>query len=518
VRFPWSPTLRNSGKGAGVLMEKLLNYGEAKTKLLSALHDQIKLNQNDIEQRLARLLVETTKNKGENSFVTLVFQRDDVELYPGDIRDMVDYFLSRVKNDDSGSKDNSAVCSICRRKESVGAKVSDVFKFATFDKPGFAYKLNPALFWVNLPLCGSCFANLAAGRSILNKDFRFSFYGCNAWVIPKLLAPSDAAISYFRGRFKKIQDFKKSFKSASAYQTLELDTMEWFEDEKNWMQLDFLYFRESNSEMKIDLYVEDVLPSHLKNVVDLKSNIEGKFSCYSCSFQSRDKPYQPLVTLGSLYYLLSGHRQKEFLEYTRSILSGNQISRTPLVRAVLDRVAKSINEGSRIREQVINAFILLEYLAQLGVIKEMQEVTGVQNVKELEPGVEVFFSQHDRFFTAQEDKAVFLLGVLAQRLLSIQQQQRGAQPFAKKFKGLNMTERDFQQLLPEIRNKFQQYRCLWPSINNLLSLTSKYLLAAGRDWKRSSDELNFCFALGLGMAFEPPFYIKKEEQEDVVNE
>jgi CRISPR-associated protein Csh1 len=119
---------------------------------------------------------------------------------------------------------------------------------------------------------------------------------------------------------------------------------------------------------------------------------------------------------------------------------------------------------------------------------------------ELKNKAEDFFQKFSEAFYSSAHKAIFLLGVLAQKLLDIQYRDRGATPFRKNVKSLMMREYDFKALLPKIQNKLEEYKKNY--YRSLESLISAYFLEAGKDWKMPTDELNFYFVLGMNLKEE----------------
>ncbi|MEW6172350.1 MAG: TIGR02556 family CRISPR-associated protein [Bacillota bacterium] len=512
VKVPWSPTLRSSGKGASPLVQKLINYcAELNEDLFPALHRELVQHREEVEDQVARMLAVVGQKKAENAFITILLQEEGQEYYPGDIEAMRKLFLQRVRRQDHHEPGTlpQGTCSVCGDRNELGRKVSDVFRFATFDKPGFAYAMDSELSWVNLPVCDGCFGALAAGRVTLDELFRFSFFGYSAWIIPKTVSDSSKALRYFTAQLKKkVADFSVTMREkeqAKSYLNLEMDTLELFRNEQNWIQFDFLYFRENNSEVKIELYVEDVLPTYLSDLLNTKKSVEKRLQRYGFAVQSRE--YVPGVSFERLYRAFGRGRKKHFLDYVRSILGGSSISKMPFLQSVLDQVSSSLREGYPIREKVLDALAMLEFMGELGILREIKG--GIGSMGEGEGKVEAFFTAHEKFFSSEEEKAVFLLGILTERLMYHQRKERKSQPFAKKLRGLKMQERDFQQLLPEICLKYQQYRRQPPG--ELTSAASKHLVAAGKGWKTRAEDLNFVFALGLSLSFDEAFFNPKEE-------
>ena len=96
-------------------------------------------------------------------------------------------------------------------------------------------------------------------------------------------------------------------------------------------------------------------------------------------------------------------------------------------------------------------------------------------------------------------KGLFLMGALTERLLRVQKNERGSKPFLKKLKGLKMSENDLKGLLPEVRIKLEEYGRYGAGEDRLFKLASQYLSRAPSSWNISAEEMNFFFALGMGM-------------------
>jgi CRISPR-associated protein Csh1 len=148
--------------------------------------------------------------------------------------------------------------------------------------------------------------------------------------------------------------------------------------------------------------------------------------------------------------------------------------------------------------------------------KQFFEEFKIQTKKELESKVELFFNNFKDFFQTDAHRSIFLIGVLSQYLLNIQQRDRGATPFRSKLKGLKMNAYDISVLLPEAIEKLEEYGKNY--YQPLEELISKYLISAGHytKWRLPIDEMNFIF--GLGMNLSKYFKIKLEEIEEEQND
>jgi CRISPR-associated protein Csh1 len=56
------------------------------------------------------------------------------------------------------------------RGKGIGMKAGDIFKFASFDKPGFAHEMDDKKYYVNMPLCEDCFSKISLGKRVLDAD------------------------------------------------------------------------------------------------------------------------------------------------------------------------------------------------------------------------------------------------------------------------------------------------------------------------------------------------------------
>lgn len=122
-----------------------------------------------------------------------------------------------------------------------------------------------------------------------------------------------------------------------------------------------------------------------------------------------------------------------------------------------------------------------------------------------------FFERYPEFFNKPWKKAVFLTGVLTGKVLAVQNKKRQATPFFKKLKGLKMNVRDVQGLLPEIRNKLEQYKYYGRNTDLIMKAAGEYYLSSD-ERNIAIDELNFVFTLGLAYSNKEPFEAKTEEK------
>lgn len=138
---------------------------------------------------------------------------------------------------------------------------------------------------------------------------------------------------------------------------------------------------------------------------------------------------------------------------------------------------------------------------------EVFEGAASKEGDEIDKKIGSFFSRFGDFFDSDAKRAIFLEGVLTQKLLNIQYQERNATPFRIKLKGLSLDEKQVKKLLPEIQNKLEEYGKNY--YRTLESRISKHFISAGNGWKMSNDEISFYFVLGMNLSYL--FKTKKED-------
>jgi CRISPR-associated protein Csh1 len=175
----------------------------------------------------------------------------------------VSYFRDKVKRqvfDDAFS----SPCALCQTSSAACVNLDTVFKFATFDKPGYlpgmgsggkdrsAAKVFPA--------CIDCYSALLVGREELDVQFcdRRTISGINIYVVPELITGTermDAATRVATGFITEGVAGKESVFSSLARR-----------DEL--LVFHFVFWESNQAQERIHLMVEDVPPSYLRFLED----------------------------------------------------------------------------------------------------------------------------------------------------------------------------------------------------------------------------------------------------------
>lgn len=450
------------------------------------------------------------------------------------------YFTKSFSGDNQYSKSENKICVVCNKEQPEVYGFVNTFKFYTVDKLGFVsggFQQKNA--WKNYPVCLNCALKLEAGKKYLGSKLNFAFYGFKYLLIPKFLDSINRSTQ--EDIFKLIEEQKDPKFRKKEINRLTQDETEIFEligKQKNCLNLNFLFYDApkgyNGSVFNILLYIEDILPSRLKTLFDEKTgnkekNIRGvdKINifreCMVPIFENRKRigetplefnfgilrtffPYKkdPITKKWVGYY-------KYFLDIVNKIFTDKPLDYNFLIHFIMKKIRDDFVNGYPTKISTLKGFMLLNYLKRLKLIKisgggimDKEKIDIFERGEEIDKKVSSFFNEFKGFFDNPAKKAVFLEGVLTQKLLNIQwlpevsNAKPGKEPFRPRLKGLKLDEKQIKKLLPEIQNKLEEYGKNY--YRNLESIISEYFASAGNGWKLTNDEISFYFVLGMNLA------------------
>jgi len=433
------------------------------------------------------------------------------------------------------SKSEDKICCVCNERKGEVYGFVDTYKFYTVDKPGFVsggFHQKDA--WKNYPVCLTCALKLEEGRKHLKKNLNFNFYGINYHLIPRFVVKEDYVNE------KNILDLIEEWKDPK-FRKKEIDRLtqdegeilELISEQQNFLNVNFMFYEApkgyDGSVFNILLYIEDILPSRLKTLFDVKSEIDTVdiFKEYQIPiFENKKKVGErPLVfNFGILKTFFPykkdpqtkkfiGH-YKYFLELTNKIFTGKSVDYDFLLNFIMQKIRSDFVNNFPTKTSTLEGFMLINYLSKLKQLRYDKEESKMEgnNLKlgkgdEVNQKISSFFREFSEFFDSEAKKAIFLEGVLAQFLLNIQYTERGATPFRSKLKGLKLDEQQVKKLMPEIQNKLEEYGKNY--YRSLEKVISEFFVSAGNGWKMSNDEVSFYFVLGMNLSDR--FKSKKED-------
>jgi CRISPR-associated protein Csh1 len=420
------------------------------------------------------------------------------------------------------SKSENKLCSVCNRNNAEVYGFVGTFNFYTVDKPGFissGFRQEDA--WKNYPVCLNCTLTLEEGKKYLGDNLNFNFYGFKYLLIPKFIKgiKKDIQEDIFT-KIKLQKDPKFGKKEIKHLTSDENDVLEIMSKQQNYLNNNFLFYSApkgfNGAVFNILMYIEDILPSRLKQLFEAKNVVDQEEIFQNCEidlYQEGKKIGKGLLEfnfgiLRTFFPRITNNRtfNKYFLDITSKIFTNKQVGHDFLLNFIVKKIRDDFMQNYPTKIDTLKAFMLLNYLNKLGILNLKEEVKmeteklflhGTEE-NEIIERVELFFNKYSNFFNVNVKKAIFLEGVLTQFLLNIQYQERKATPFRIKLKGLKLDEKQIKKLLPEIQNKLEEYGKNY--YKELESIISNYFVLSGNDWNISNDEISFYFVLGMNLS------------------
>jgi len=433
------------------------------------------------------------------------------------------------------SKSENKLCSVCKKKNEEVYGFVSTFNFYTVDKPGFVSGgFQQKKSWKNYPVCLNCALTLKEGKKYLKDNLNFNFYGFRYLLIPKFIKSIKKEVR--NNIFKTIElqkeprFGKKEIKRLTSDENEILDLMS---EQENFLNNNFLFYSApkgfDGAVFNILVYIEDILPSRLKQLFKIKEKIDQEEIFKKCmvpAFNNKrervgEKPLEfDFGVLRTFFPKISNNRtfDKYFLDVVNKIFTNKPVNYDFLLNFIMRKIRDSFINGYPTIIDTLKAFMLLNYL-KLNILKyKKEETTKMENIifpkeigGEIKIKTESFFNNFSDFFDSNIKKAIFLEGALTQYLLNIQYQERKANPFRVKLKGLKLDEKQIRKLLPEIQNKLEEYGKNY--YRDLETIISNYFVSSGNNWSLTNDEISFYFTLGMNLS-----NLFKKEKENGGNE
>lgn len=195
-------------------------------------------------------------------------QQGERFLYPGEIPAFISYFKSKLHKKMGGGK--SIPCVYCGNTDSFSTSLSDVFKFATFDKPNFlpgipnSSKQKKMVKTKSFAICRRCNSIFAKGIGFIREHSSRKNIINNVAVdvIPELVF---GKTTYFDD-VNELRDFMKEPLRNGEDEDVVFSFCANQGDSLVWH---FVFWAKNQSQERIFLIVEDVAPTRLRKLEEL---------------------------------------------------------------------------------------------------------------------------------------------------------------------------------------------------------------------------------------------------------
>ena len=495
----YTPTCLISGKGIEVTFHnRIINWASGN------------VNRKGIVGMLAKSIIE---NK-DNIFNDLIKKDKELNLtgciltikvnssYLGDLKEFREYFINNYYENKSKISINKGTCSICGTQGFVMGNIKP-WNFYSLDKPGYiASGFKSKYGWRNFPVCKKCGLYLEEGKKHVEDNLSFRFARIPYFLIPKSLLNKEELleecldfIEYDRVKQVKMKDLKKLADD-------EDEILDFASELNDQISFDFLFYEKVQQKFSIILYLQDILPSSIKELIKNKEEIE-KYWIFHNAYKEKNELKNVEFNFANLKYIIGD--TTIFLNIVEKVFKRRPIDYYYLLSLILNTLrAISVNpDFSYTKPTTLKSWQTLMYINRLGLfVNKNAGGDGKMSLNvinnEIRGKIEKFFDTFKETFDTDAKKAVFLTGVLVQFLLNIQKQDRGSDPFRKRIKGLKMSKQDIIKIFPEAQNKLEEYNKNY--YKQLEEIIAEYFIKAGNEWNLKDDELNFYFLLGMDLS------------------
>jgi len=311
---------------------------------------------------------------------------------------------------------------------------------------------------------------LEQGKKYLRDNLSSRFSGFNYFVIPKAAIRDMEDEKEF---IKTLEEFEKNKNFSTKEDTKQnllssdRDFLEIMKDSKNYLNYNMLIYKEeqSGSVFRILLYIEDIVPSKVKNILRIKDkvdeielfkNLPGKDNTtYNLKFGfDKIRTFFPNNKM-------EGNFDKSFLEILNNVFTYKKISYKFLLGRMISKIRTAFIKEEYIETLVLQALMSIMFIEKLNLFSDRGR--GVQRimVEKTEKNKKYLdFFENDNYkdaFDSDYKKAVFLTGVLTEKLLNIQYEERKSKPFYSRLNGLKLDRNLVRRIFSEAVNKLNEY-------------------------------------------------------------
>lgn len=371
---------------------------------------------------------------------------------------------------------------------------SDAFRRNGFDANN-AYTM--------FPVSEEVIPYLESSRSILVNKLAANFYGNLRYaIVPHFIFHPDLSTAkYIAKKFlykAALNVDSKDDRGANGFvndtETILNEIISDGDLKRNDIYYAILFFEQQQAQFKINLELNDVLPSRISRILKAKRTAEEHYKLYTSYLTKKGEAKQQRITLYRLReYFLTGDKnvQPAFFKLIQSIFTGLDYDDSKLIGLIVNAWKKSFKQDFYEKENSFNFFVKntlgnLYFLNLLGIFKP-QYIMSEQILTNEKQDAFAFIEAHPAYFQKEYLKGAFIFGCLSARLLYNQP----GNAFMKELNGLNIDRDIVSKKFPKLIAKLRQYEKEFPSLE---SAAMRYF---ANEERVSKDDISFAFTMGL---------------------
>ncbi|UXM84652.1 TIGR02556 family CRISPR-associated protein [Methanococcus aeolicus] len=499
-------------------VSETINHKNCKeSNLLKKLEKSLKDNED-------KILSDIIDKKGKDgTILTITFKDGENEYFVGDIEEFRNYFIYKATMDYYYIKTgkitsrSSGVCSICNKENEVYGLFRK-FGFYSVDKIGNVSGFNPNEAWKTFPICLKCALAVEEGKKYLDENLRDRFYGTEFYMIPKVLFEGD--LERVLERYKELSS--KENKINGKYSKEEKRLFSVLKNNDIYCYTTLMFFNEGN-DFKVLQMIEDVLPSRFsilykamekteniplfKNYkvnVNLKKLNKNQRDYFVSIFKNSEDLEELKFLLGYIKEFVDNDNEI-FLKLINSIFSNEKIDYHYIINQFISKIRREFKNSESISLSTYKSFMIIYFLINTNLLNIDLKPRGdiiLEKSSYDYSEIDKFFEDYEEFFNSEDKKAVFLTGVLVNKLLNLQHNKRQSKPFLAKLHGLKLDKSKVENIFKEATQKLMEYGQEYDI--NYYSLLKEEIarrfIESGGNWNISNNEISYIFSLGISMS------------------
>ena len=447
----------------------------------------------------------------EGYILTLILDNKWIGQY-GEVKDKIlsENNKSFYEKYETTSKENDKNCYCCKKKKKEVYGFVNTYNFYTVDKIGFVSGgFDQKKAWKNYPICSECANILEKGKKYIEDKFTDRFSGLSYMVIPKTIFNIEDN-DYFEILLEQFENKNKISLSEEKGDELlhnEKISLEAISQIENNMMFNIMFFEKDKNSFKILLNLEEILPSRLKTIFEKKKEIEKREIYLNLKAKNNYINLKFNFSIFEEFFRKDKSNNKTFLDAINSVFTDKAISYDFIIKNFCGPIIKP-SEYKNSYFLARESLLILEVLNELNLLKNKTK-GEVREMIERNEKNEIFLNfleSHEETFDSDLKRAIFLEGVLTQKLLN-QPEQRNSGAFYSRLNSLKMSEKIVKRVFVEVINKLTEYKKKHYYFE-LEKIIATYL-TSGNFKELSNDEMSYYFVLGMNLVDK--FKTKVEE-------
>ncbi|WP_273319735.1 TIGR02556 family CRISPR-associated protein [Vallitalea guaymasensis] len=417
-------------------------------------------------------------------------------------------FRTAFNKDEQCSIASDKICYVCKQEKEQINGFTNTFNFYTVDKPGFMTGgFNRKYAWRNYPVCSECGTILELGKRYLEDNLSDYFAGFTYFLVPKFIFNIDIDNNFkqynrIMDKLKKNKEITLSKSNEKGLIKREPGILRAAANLENNVSFNIMFYRSHNSEFKILENIEDVYPSRLSYLLQIKKQLEdtNKYPEFNSIQVNKDKNNIEAIEFSFNFSILKyffTNYDNHFLEIVHDIFAGKKIDYKFIIKRLINTIIKKENEDGNSKLITINSWLVLNYLNEAKLLNNINDTEVKSLIKSSDNKYIGFIDAHKEILNTDAKIGIFLEGILTKLLLNIQYANSNSKPFYNRLNGLKLNEKLVKRILTEVINKLNEYDKNY--YVELETLISEYFINANFN-AISDDEMSYFFVLGMNLA------------------